>query len=365
MSIPDYFTSGIANPWVFIASLLTLGVVFINGWNDAPNSIATAVSTRTITPKRAILIAAVFNALGVLIVGLLTYVVANSSVAGTIASIVKLPKDASGNFLSTESLIIISAATISILVFSIGATILGFPTSESNELVGGLTGAGIAFALMSGEAAPLSRIGWDKWILVLGGLVGSIVAGFILGFLFVKLIETICRKMVRSKTTKFFEIGQVLSSCLMAVMHGVQDGLKFMGVFLMIMAAAQNTGTISLVVPWWVTILCAAAMAAGTSAGGYKIIKNVGMGMAKLEKYQAFATDLGGVVGLLAATAFSIPVSTGQVKMSAILGSGATKGIRRVRWDVGGRMILTWFITLPGSALVGGLLSAALLAIFA
>ena len=364
MSIPDYFSAGFANPWVFVASLLTLGVVFINGWNDAPNSIATAVSTRTISPKKAILLAAVFNAIGVLAVGLLTYVMANSSVAGTIAKIVSLPKDASGNFLSSESLIIISAATMSILVFSIGSTILGFPTSESNELVGGLTGAGIAFALVNGEENIFGRIGWDKWTLVLEGLVGSIVAGFLLGFLFVKLIELICRKMIRSRTTRFFEAGQILSSCLMDDMHGVQDGLKFMGVFLMILAAAQGSGTISLVVPWWVTILVAASMYAGTSAGGYKIIKNVGMGMVKLEKYQAFATDLGGIVGLVAATIFSIPVSTGQVKMSAILGSGATKGIRRVRWDVGGRMILTWFITLPGSALVGGLLSAALLAIF-
>ncbi|MBP5091281.1 MAG: inorganic phosphate transporter [Bacilli bacterium] len=364
MSIPDYFTSGIANPWIFIASLLTLGVVFINGWNDAPNSIATAVSTRTITPKKAIILAAIFNALGVIVVGLLTYVISNSSVAGTIASIVKLPQDAAGNYMATESLIIISAATMSILVFSIGATILGFPTSESNELVGGLTGAGIAFALINAESAPLSRIGWDKWALVLGGLIGSIVAGFFLGFFFVRLIELICQKMTRSRTTKFFEAGQVLSSCLMAVMHGVQDGLKFMGVFLMILAAAKGSGSISLIVPWWIVLLVAAAMFAGTSAGGYKIIKNVGMGMAKLEKYQACATDLGGVVGLWAATMFSIPVSTGQVKMSAILGSGATKGIKRVRWDVGGRMILTWFITLPGSALVGGLLSAALLAIF-
>lgn len=365
MSISDFFNYANNQPWLYVASILTLAVVFVNGWSDAPNAIATAVSTRSIDARKAVIMAAICNCLGVLAMGFLSWVMAGSGVAETIANIISLPTDSGGNLLAQDALIMISVAMLSILLFSTIATLVGFPSSESNELVGGLTGASIAFMAMSGASNWFSGVQWAQWMWVIIGLVASLLLGFVLGWVFVKLIEIICRKMERRKTTRFFNLAQNVSAGGMAFMHGVQDGLKFIGIFLMIVAVAQGQVTASSVVaPWWVIVLVAAVMLFGTSFGGYKVIKTVGVGMAKLEKYQGFATDIAGTIGLLVASFLGWPVSTGQVKMSAILGSGAAKGIKRVRWDVAGEMVLTWLITLPISTLLGMGLTAMLLAIF-
>ncbi|OPZ37678.1 MAG: Low-affinity inorganic phosphate transporter 1 [Tenericutes bacterium ADurb.BinA155] len=364
MSIADFFNAGVNQPWLFLAAILTLAVVFVNGWSDAPNAIATAVSTRSIDARKAVIMAAIFNCLGVIAMGFLSKVLA-TGVASTVANIVALPKDASGALMPQEALIMISVAMLSILIFSTIATLIGFPSSESNELLGGLTGASIAYVAMSGGSNWFSGINWMEWLTTVIGIFASLIIGFILGWVFVKIIELICQKMKRSKTTKFFDIAQDFSAGAMAFMHGVQDGLKFIGVFLMIVAVANGkTEVVTTDIPTWVILMVAAVMLIGTCFGGYKVIKKVGVGMAKLEKYQGFATDLAGSVGLLIATFAGWPVSTGQVKMSAILGSGASKGIRRVRWDVAGEMILTWLITLPVAVLLGGGLTALLLAIF-
>jgi len=364
MNFSSFFNYASAQPWLWVASFLTLGVVFVNGWSDAPNAIATAVSTRSIDARRAVILASICNGLGVISMGFLSQVINVGNIASTIAKIVILPTDGNGNLLAQQALIMISVAMLSILVFSIIATLIGFPSSESNELVGGLTGASVAYMAMSGASNWLSGVNWSQWIWVIVGLLASLVLGFLLGWFFVRLIEMTCRKMKRSETTKFFDVAQDFSAGAMAFMHGVQDGLKFIGIFLMIVAVAEGSPSVDIAAPTWVILIVALVMVIGTSFGGYKVIKNVGVGMVKLEKYQGFATDLAGTVGLLVATFLGWPVSTGQVKMSSILGSGAAKGIRRVRWDVAGSMIATWLITLPVSFLLGGALTALLLLIF-
>jgi PiT family inorganic phosphate transporter len=363
MSISDFFNAGVSQPWLFVAAFLTLAVVFVNGWSDAPNAIATAVSTRSIDARKAVIMAAILNGLGTIAMGFLSNVL-STGVAETVANIVRLPSD--GNTVLAEpALIMISVAMLSILIFSTVATLIGFPSSESNELLGGLTGASIAYVAMRQGGNWFAGINWMQWLTAIIGIIASLIIGFLLGFVFVKLIELICKRMTRSKTTRFFDIAQDFSAGAMAFMHGVQDGLKFIGVFLMIVAVAQGNSSVSTTqIPWWVILLVGLVMFIGTCFGGYKVIKTVGVGMAKLEKYQGFATDLAGSAGLLIATFLGWPVSTGQVKMSAILGSGASKGIRRVRWDVAGEMVLTWLITLPVAVLLGGGLTAILLAIF-
>lgn len=364
MDLSSFLGYASAQPWLWVASLLTLGVVFVNGWSDAPNAIATAVSTRSISAKHAVIMAAIFNGLGVISMGFLSQTMNIGNIASSIAKIVALPTDSSGNLLAQNALIMISVAMFSILVFSIVATLIGFPSSESNELVGGLTGASVAYVAMSGSLNWFSGVNWSQWLWIVVGLLASLILGFLLGWFFVRLIEFVCRKMRRSRTTKFFDIAQDFSAGAMAYMHGVQDGLKFIGIFLMIVAVAGGSPSVDIRAPTWVIIAVSVIMVIGTSFGGYKVIKTVGVGMVKLGKYQGFATDLAGTIGLLVATFLGWPVSTGQVKMSSILGSGAAKGIRRVRWDVAVSMIATWLITLPVSFLLGGVLTALLLLIF-
>ena len=216
MSISDFFNAGVSQPWLFVAAFLTLAVVFVNGWSDAPNAIATAVSTRSIDARKAVIMAAILNGLGTIAMGFLSNVL-STGVAETVANIVRLPSD--GNAVLAEpALIMISVAMLSILIFSTVATLIGFPSSESNELLGGLTGASIAYVAMRQGGNWFAGINWMQWLTAIIGIIASLIIGFLLGFVFVKLIELICKRMTRSKTTRFFDIAQDFSAGAMAFM---------------------------------------------------------------------------------------------------------------------------------------------------
>ena len=295
-------------PMLIIASILVLGVIFINGWTDAPNAIATCISTRCIKPKAAILMAAFFNFLGVL-----TMFFISKQTAQTISDMV----DFGTNY--AVALDALCAGMIGVIAWGILAWRFGIPSSESHALIAGITGAGLAAMTM--------------------GLDAKIEFGplFFVGFGLTKLIEVCCRKVNRNKARPFFKRAEVVSGAAMAYVHGAQDGLKFIGVlFLAIELAAKAkdpTSTIALSNDsslWWLAIIVALIMGLGTSIGGYKIIKKVGMGMANLEPYQGFVTDTTSAIGILLSTLFGLPVSTTQVKTVSILGVGATRGIKRV-----------------------------------
>lgn len=353
MSLAEYFSFG--NPWFYIASLCALGVAFINGWSDAPNAIATLITTRSMQPKKAIVMSAICNILGVVGAGFLCILIGHTSVAGTIAEIIVIGTVDNVD----QALIIVAIAMASVIVFSSGATFIGYPSSESNEIVGGLTGAFIAYNIFSGNGL-LDGIGWNKWALVGIGLIASLIVGFGLGLGIAKLITLICQKITRGKTTAFFRRGQICASALLALTHGIMDGLEFVGIFLMLALIATGHSDSTAVFgfeSWWIILIVGLAMAGGTLLGGYRAIKTVGEKMARLEKFQAFASDLAGGVGLLLATFFSVPISTGQVKMSSILGSAASRGVKKIRWDVAGNMVLTWVIVIPGTMLLAGLLT--------
>lgn len=322
-------------PTLIITVILTISVIFVNGWTDAPNAIATCITTRAIRPRPAILMAAVCNFLGLLFMTAI-----NQKVAETIYNMV----DFSGN--ASEALLALCAALIAIVTWASFASHFGIPTSESHALIAGLSGAAIAMH------NSFSGINGQEWIKVIYGLVLSTFLGFSLGWLFARIIERICRNMDRPKTRKFFRYAQIGAGAGAAFMHGAQDGQKFMGVFLLGMFLAKGQSeAVAVAAPMWLMLLCAGVMGLGTSVGGMNIIKEVGLGMVKLEDYQGFASDLAATVCLALSTTTGLPVSTTHTKTTAIMGVGAARSIKRVNWSTVKEMILTWVLTFPGCGL--------------
>ena len=353
MTIQEFFTLCNAHPWAYVALIFNLGVVFVNGWTDGPNSIATAVTTRAIRPKAAVFMCAILNVLGVIAIGALAAYISKfvgGDVSQTIANLVNW-----GNASADRVLCGVAMGLLSIVIVSLICTYFGFPSSQSNCLIGGITGSGLALMILGNGGS----IGIDPWIKVLIGFVGSLVLGFLLGYGLTLLIQVIFKKVTRGKSTRFFNVGQVVTSGLMSFFHGVQDGAKFIGISIVIAAtlASSNGGdylavTTALVGTWWIYVPIAVFIGVGTMIGGYNIIKTLGKGMANLQKYQAFATDIAASIGLLLATIFGLPVSTGTVKGTSIMGGGAARGFRRVKWSTAGKMVMWGVVVFPACAIV-------------
>lgn len=325
-----------SNPILLMTVALTLGVIFVNGWTDAPNAIATCISTRCMRVRPAILLSAGFNFLGVLVMTRI-----NSSVASTISNMV----DFGGN--TNEALIALCAALFSIVVYSVTASWFGIPTSESHSLIAGLTGA--AIAINNG----LGGVNGAEWVKVLYGLVMSLLLGFGSGWLICKLLTWVCAGLDRRKANSFFRYAQIFGAAAMSFMHGAQDGQKFIGVLFLGVAFCNGQSSVSgVVIPVWLMLLCSTVMGLGTSVGGEKIIKSVGMDMVRLEKYQGFAADLSAAFCLLLSSLFGIPVSTTHTKTSAIMGVGAVKRLSAINYGVVKDMMLTWVFTFPGCGLI-------------
>lgn len=348
ISLVDFLDQLVSNPALLITVVLTLGVVLVNGWTDAPNAIATCVSTRSLDPQKAIVMAAVFNFLGVLVMTII-----NATVAQTIYNMV----DFGGN--SKNSLVALCAALFAIVIWATAAWAFGIPTSESHALIAGISGA--AIALQRG----FSGINGAEWVKVIYGLFLSTILGFLMGFIIVRITEFICKGMDRRKTMPFFQKAQIFSAASMAFMHGAQDGQKFMGVFMLEIFLANGTSDVTnFTIPVWLMLLCSVVMALGTSIGGYRIIKTVGMGMVKLEKYQGFSADAAGAVCLLASSVFGIPVSTTHTKTTAIMGVGAAKRLSSVNWGIVKEMLAAWVLTFPGCGAVGYIMAYIFMKIF-
>ncbi len=324
------------NPMLMITMLLTLGVIFVNGWTDAPNAIATCVTTRCLKPRTAILMSAAFNFLGVFI---MTQI--NSAVASTISNMVDFGEN------TQHATVALCAALLSIVVYSVTASVFGIPTSESHSLIAGLSGA--AIAIQQG----IGGINGSEWVKVLYGLVLSLVLGFATGWIVCKLITIICQNVDRRVSNRYFGYAQIAGAAAMSFMHGAQDGQKFIGVLFLGVAFANGQNSVSgMEIPVWLMLLCSIVMGLGTSVGGEKIIKSVGMDMVKLERYQGFAADLAGALCLLYSSVFGIPVSTTHTKTSAIMGVGAVKRISAINFGVVKDMMLTWIFTFPGCGLI-------------
>lgn len=345
----SYFIQQVcSNPALAITTLLTLGVIFVNGWTDAPNAIATCVTTRCLRIRPAVIMAAVLNFFGVFIMTQL-----NASVASTISNMVDFGGD------TNAALIALCAALFSIVVYSVGASLLGIPTSESHSLIAGLSGA--AIAIQDG----IGGINMGKWVKVLYGLAASLLLGFGIGWIVCKLVTLICAGLDRRRANVFFRYAQIVGAAAMSFMHGAQDGQKFIGVLFLGMAfCSGQTGVAGVIIPVWLMILCSTIMGVGTSVGGERIIKSVGQDMVRLEKYQGFSADLSSALCLLVMTMLGIPVSTTHTKTSAIMGVGAVRRLSAINFGVVRDMMLTWVFTFPGCGIISYVMAKLFMLVF-
>jgi len=337
---------------IVIVVALLLGVIFVNGWTDAPNAIATVVSTRVLSPSAAVKLAIVFNFLGVLFMTMV-----NSKVAATLSKMVDFSQTT-----QKDALAVLAASMFAIVVWAVAAWYFGIPTSESHALIAGVTGGALAL----GSSAQINGNEWSK--VILGLLISSII-GFGAGFGITKLIEVICRRVRRASANKFFTLAQTFAAAAMAFLHGAQDGQKFIGIFLLAIYMynpewVDKSADGAFVIPFWLIVLCSLTMGIGTSVGGYKIIKAVGMDMVKLERYQGFAADLSASICLLISSLNGFPVSTTHTKTTAIMGVGASKRLSNVNWTIARDMVLAWVLTFPGCGLIAFGMSKLFLAIF-
>jgi PiT family inorganic phosphate transporter len=321
------------SPILIFAVILVCGSIFVNGWTDAPNAIATVVSTRVLSPRAAIMMGALFNFFGVFFTG--------TAVALTTASIVSIDSGSAG-------LITLASAQLAIVIWSVSAWRFGIPTSESHALIAGLMGAGMS---LNG----LSAFNWTSIEKVFIGIVLSTVVGLFAGYGVTKLIGFLFKKVKRNNANKFFARGQIVSAMLMAYTHGAQDGQKFMGVMFLalVVGGVYPSFGATTTIPIWIMLLTSALMAFGTSIGGYRIIKAMGLDMVRLEKYQGFSAEMVASISMLLATAYGIPLSTTNAKVSAMMGAGASKGLNKVDWGIAKDMVSAWILTFPGCMILG------------
>ena len=320
-------------PLILLALALVLVAEFVNGWTDAPNAIATVVSTRVLSPGAAVLLAVVLNTLGAL---------SGTAVAATIGKGFASPADVTPAT--------VGAAMTGIILWSTFAWRLGLPTSESHALVAGLTGAVIATA---GPDKLLS----DGWIKTLQGIGFSSVLGFSVSLALMIAIFWLFRFVSPSIVRATFSRAQIASAAFMAFSHGSNDAQKFMGAFSLTLVAGGLLPEFS--VPLWVILLCAATMGLGTAIGGWRIIHTLGVRITRLEPVHGFAAETGAATVIEIASRFGIPLSTTHTIATAIMGVGASQRLSAVRWGVAGEMVMAWIITFPACAAIGWLTGTA------
>ncbi len=325
---------------LFLTVAAALIFDYINGFHDTANAIATVVSTHVLTPRTAILMAAVLNFLGAFY---------SRAVATTIAKGLVHPGAA------TQSVVL--AAIIGAIVWNLITWKYGIPSSSSHALIGGLIGA----AVLHGAAQPGtgSVVQWTGvWEKVIIPLVGSPVMGFILANLLMRLIYRLLGRVHPNRVGKVFRRLQIFSAAFMAFTHGANDAQKSMGIITMALVSAHYLK--EPVVPTWVIVSCAVAMALGTSAGGWRIMKTMGHRIVRLQPVHGFAVESAAATVILIATHFKMPVSTTHTIAGSIFGVGTSRRVSAVRWQVAQSMAVAWVLTLPAAALVSGLIYLAL-----
>lgn len=322
--------------FLIFAFVAILAFEAVNGWTDAPNAVATVVSTRVLSPMAAVLMAAVFNLAGAL---------SGTAVATTIG------KDIVD--LDVVTLETATAAALAVVLWSSLAAYLGLPTSESHGLVAAIAGAGI-------QAAGWDVIIWDGWQKVFTGVGFAVIGGFGGGLILMIVVYWLFFRANPSMGRRLFGWGQLGSSAFMAWSHGTADGQKAIGVMAMALAIYNNTPSAEFHVPLWVILLGAGTMGVSTALGGWRIIKTLGMRVTKLETYQGFAAETAAAATLTITARFGIPLSTTHTIGSAIMGVGATRRISAVRWGIAYNIVAAWVITFPVCFAIGWLIAAAI-----
>ena len=341
---------------IFFLLVLLAAFVFeyINGFHDSANAIATVVSTKVLTPRQAIVWAAFWNMFGAL---------AGTAVATTIGkglvdtSVVTMPT--------------VLAALLSAIIWNLATWWLGLPSSSSHALIGGLCGAALASAdgrwsvlKWSVVDAKGSHNGlWPKIVLP---MVSSPVAGFVIGMIFMFLLTVLLRKAAPRLVSLIFGKAQLLSAGFMGYSHGSNDAQKTMGIITLALFTGTQAGVFAhlpgwlsflqmpeFIVPRWVMISCALTMAAGTAAGGWRIIRTMGHKMVKLQTINGFAAETTAALIIHGASTIGVPLSTTHVISTSIMGVGASKRFSAVKWGIVERIVWAWVLTLPATGLMG------------
>jgi PiT family inorganic phosphate transporter len=314
------------SPVVLVVLGLVLAAEFVNGWTDAPNAIATVVSTRVLSPARALLLASTLNIVGAL---------SGTAVAATIGKGIVDP--------AAINIYTVGAAMVGIVVWSTLAWYYGLPTSESHGLIAGLTGAALATA---GPDALL----WAGWKKVTIGLGFSTFLGFGAGLLLMAAIYRGFAKANPSVVRRLFGKLQILSAGFMAFSHGSNDGQKFIGAFTLVLLLGGLIPEFH--VQTWVILLCAGTMGLGTAVGGWRIVKTMGLSLTKLEPAHGFAAETSAAATIVLASHLGIPLSTTHTISTAIMGVGATRRFSAVRWGVSRNIVTAWVLTFPVCGLI-------------
>jgi inorganic phosphate transporter, PiT family len=338
--------------FLFITVVLAAVIFeYSNGFHDAANAIATVVSTKVLTPRQAIAMAAIFNLTGALMGG---------AVASTIG----------------KGLVDTNVVTMTTVLCALCAAIfwnlltwwLGLPSSSSHAIIGGLCGAALATAHGNWSVLKWNAGLWPKVVLP---MITSPVAGFVIGALLMYFLFFVLQRLTPHFVQRFFGKLQIFSAAFMAHSHGTNDAQKTMGIITLALFTGTKAGSFEHLPPWlqflhtpafvnvpvWVKVLCAATMAAGTAAGGWRIIRTLGHSMVKLQPVHGFAAETTAAIIIQSASAYGIPLSTTHVISTSIMGVGAAKRFSGVKWSVVERIIWAWIFTLPATGLLGFLLA--------
>ncbi|HWJ76747.1 MAG TPA: inorganic phosphate transporter [Niallia sp.] len=311
--------------------VFALAFDFINGFHDTANAIATAVSTKALKPKHAIIMAACMN-----FIGAMTF----TGVAKTITKGIVNP------FELTNGSLVILAALISAIIWNLVTWYFGIPSSSSHAIIGSIAGAAIA-------SSGFTSLNYTGFIKIIEALILSPIIAFVIGYIVYSIFKLIFKDLNLTKTNRRFRYFQIFTAAVQSYTHGTNDAQKAMGIITMALLA--NGYVTSEDVPFWVQFACATAMGLGTSVGGWKIIKTVGGNIMKIRPVNGVAADVTGAAIIFGSTLIHLPVSTTHVISSSILGVGASHRLKGVKWGTAQRMLITWVITLPISATIAAL----------
>lgn len=315
-----------------IVIFLALAFDFINGFHDTANAIATSVSTRALKPRTAIILAAVMNFIGAILF---------TGVAKKIGGSVTDPTTLD------NGLEVVIATLLAAIIWNLATWWLGIPSSSSHALIGALAGAVFV-------GAGSSHIKWSGFIEIVEGLLLSPLIAFVIGYIIMTILKWIFAKKSPHTVNKGFRTMQILTAAAQSFTHGTNDAQKAMGIITFALVTSGHLDQLE--VPLWVKIAAATSMALGTSIGGWKIIKTMGTKIFKIEPINGFAADFTSASVIFGATLLHLPVSTTHAVTSAILGVGSAKRFSEVKWSLAGRIVITWFITIPISAILAGII---------
>jgi PiT family inorganic phosphate transporter len=330
------FTPSLDLAVLVLILLLGLTFDFINGFHDTANAIATVVATRVLSPGRAVLMAGVLNFVGAL---------SGTAVATTVGKGIIPPE------LSTQTLVV--SALVAAIVWNLVTWYFGLPSSSSHALIFSLAGAGVA----SAGWGAIQFAGLEK---TFQGLVFSPVLGFVAAFIVMLVLLNLFQKAFPATVTRVFGKAQLVSAAYMAFSHGSNDAQKTMGVMTMALASYLHWGGTDWQVPLWIILGAAVAMGLGTSVGGWRIIRTMGLRVVQLRPIHGFAAETAAATVIEAASRLGVPVSTTHTMGSAIMGVGATRRLSAVRWGIAGQIILGWVFTIPACFLLAWLVRSVL-----